>query len=59
MQALIAQKPGEIGKLAVEQVVAHLTGGEVKKSIGTETVIITQENLKDADIQDAIYKESC
>ena len=59
VQALIAQKPGEIGKLAVEQVVAHLTGGEVKKSIGTETVIITQENLKDADIQDAIYKESC
>jgi ribose transport system substrate-binding protein len=59
VQALIAQKPGEIGKDAVDQIVAYLTGGTVKKSIGTETVIITQDNLNDAAIQDAIYKESC
>jgi ribose transport system substrate-binding protein len=59
VQALIAQKPGEIGQNAVDQVVAHLTGGKVTKSIGTKTVIITQDNLNDGDIQDAIYKESC
>lgn len=59
VQALIAQKPGEIGQDAVNQVVAQLTGGKVTKSIGTKTVIITQDNLNDANIQDAIYKESC
>lgn len=59
VQALIAQKPGQIGQNAVEQAVAYLTGGTVTKSIGTDTVIITQDNLNDSDIQDAIYKETC
>jgi ribose transport system substrate-binding protein len=59
VQALIAQKPAEIGQDAVDQVVAELTGGKVTKTIGTKTVIITQDNLNDADIQDAIYKEHC
>lgn len=57
VQALVAQKPGDIGTQAVEQTVAHLTGGDVTAEIGTETIVLTQDNL--ASMQDAIYKESC
>ncbi|MBO1901065.1 substrate-binding domain-containing protein [Leucobacter weissii] len=57
VQALVAQKPGDIGRQAVEQTVAELTGGEVTPEIGTETVVLTQENL--SSMQDAIYQESC
>ncbi|MBL3699325.1 ABC transporter substrate-binding protein [Leucobacter luti] len=57
VQALVAQKPSDIGTQAVEQAVAYLTGGDVTPQIGTETVVITQENLE--SMQDAIYKESC
>lgn len=59
VQALVAQKPGDIGKDAVEQTVAKLTGGSVEKSIGTKTVIITKDNLDQAEIKDAIYKDKC
>lgn len=57
VQALVAQKPGDIGRQAVEQTVAQLTGGDVTAEIGTETVVLTQDNL--ASMQDAVYKESC
>lgn len=57
VQALVAQKPADIGAAAVEQTVAHLTGGQVEASIGTETVVITQDNLD--SMQEYIYKESC
>lgn len=57
VQALVAQSPGDIGTSAVEQVVAHLTGEPVEEEIGTETVVLTQDNL--ADNQDAIYQDSC
>ncbi|MGO1921453.1 MAG: substrate-binding domain-containing protein, partial [Microbacterium sp.] len=57
VHALVAQKPSEIGAAAVEQVVATLTGGTVEDSIGTETVVITQDNL--ADMEEFVYKESC
>jgi ribose transport system substrate-binding protein len=59
VQALVAQKPAEIGTKAVEQLVAQLTGKPVNASIGTETVLITKENLTDSATKDAIYKESC
>ncbi|WP_053385614.1 ABC transporter substrate-binding protein [Leucobacter japonicus] len=57
VQALVAQKPGDIGKQAVEQTVAELTGGDVTPQIGTETVVLTADNLD--SMQDAVYKESC
>ncbi|BAS10043.1 D-ribose-binding protein [Arthrobacter sp. Hiyo4] len=59
VQALVAQKPAEIGTKAVEQLVAQLTGKPVNASIGTETVLITKDNLGDSATKDAIYKESC
>jgi ribose transport system substrate-binding protein len=57
VQALIAQRPAEIGKDGVEQALAALQGKPVTKQIGTDFAVITQDNL--AQNQDALYKSSC
>jgi ribose transport system substrate-binding protein len=57
VQALIAQKPADIGAQGVEQAVKALDGEETTPKIGTESVTITKENL--ADNQDSLYKSSC
>ena len=57
VQALIAQRPAEIGKDGVEQALAALQGKPTRKQIGTGFAIITQDNL--AQNQDALYKSSC
>ena len=57
VQALIAQKPADIGAQGVEQAVKALKGEPTEPEIGTESVTITKENL--ADSQDSLYKSSC
>jgi ribose transport system substrate-binding protein len=57
VQALIAQKPADIGAQGVEQAYNALTGKPTTKKIGTESSTITKDNL--ADSQDALYKPSC
>jgi ribose transport system substrate-binding protein len=57
IQALVAQKPADIGAQGVQQAVAALNGEPTKPTIGTGSVILTKDNL--ADNQDAIYKSSC
>jgi len=57
VQALIAQKPADIGAQGVEQAVKALNGEETTPEIGTESVTITKDNL--ADSQDSLYKSSC
>jgi ribose transport system substrate-binding protein len=57
VQALIAQKPADIGAQGVEQAVKALNGEETTPEIGTESVTITKENL--ADSQDSLYQSSC
>ena len=57
MQALIAQKPADIGSQGVEQAFNALEGKPTTKKIGTESVSITKDNL--AENQDALYKPSC
>jgi ribose transport system substrate-binding protein len=57
VQALIAQKPAEIGKLGVQQAVAALNGDDTKPEIGTGFTTITKKNL--SENQDALYKSSC
>jgi ribose transport system substrate-binding protein len=57
VQALIAQRPAEIGKQGVEQALAALQGKPTQKQIGTDFAVITKDNL-DAN-QDALYKSSC
>jgi ribose transport system substrate-binding protein len=57
VQALIAQKPADIGAQGVEQAVKALKGEETTPEIGTESVSITKQNLDQN--RDALYKSSC
>ena len=59
VQALIAQKPAEIGKLGIEQAVAAVNGDKVTKKITTGTEVITEENLDSPEGQAALYKAEC
>jgi ribose transport system substrate-binding protein len=57
VQALIAQKPAEIGADGVQQAYNALTGKPTEKQIGTGFVSITKDNLDQN--QDSLYKASC
>jgi ribose transport system substrate-binding protein len=57
VQALIAQRPADIGTQGVQQAYAALTGKATKKEIGTGFVSLTKDNL--AENGDAAYKASC
>ena len=57
VQALIAQKPADIGAQGVQQAYAALTGKPTTKKIGTESVSITKDNLSQE--QGSLYKASC
>jgi ribose transport system substrate-binding protein len=57
VQALIAQKPADIGSQGVEQAFNALEGKPTEEKIGTESTTITKDNL--AESQDALYKPSC
>ena len=59
VQALIAQKPADIGKAGVEQAIAALQGEPVQKQIGTGFVVVTKDNMNDPDVQPFLYKSSC
>ena len=59
VQALIAQKPADIGKAGVEQAIAALKGEPVQKKIGTGFVVVTKDNMNDPDVQPYLYKSSC
>jgi ribose transport system substrate-binding protein len=57
VQALIAQKPAEIGADGVQQAYNALTGKPTEKQIGTGFTSLTKDNL--AENPDAVYKASC
>jgi ribose transport system substrate-binding protein len=57
VQALIAQKPADIGRQGVEQAYAALEGEPTKPKIGTDFEVITKDNL--SEMQDVLYKPSC
>ena len=57
VQALIAQRPAQIGALGVQQAMAALEDKPTKKKIATGFVSITKDNLDQN--QDALYKASC
>ena len=59
VQALVAQKPYDIGKQGVEQAMAALTGKPVTKSIETESLIVTKDNMNQPDVSKYIYKSNC
>jgi len=57
VQALIAQKPADIGAQGVEQAFNALEGKSTTEKIGTESVSITQDTL--AENEANLYKPSC
>ena len=57
VQALIAQKPADIGAQGVEQAFNALEGKPTTKKIGTESTTITKDTL--SENQDALYKAAC
>lgn len=59
VQALVAQKPYDIGKLGVEQALAALSGGSVTAKIETESLVVTKDNLAQPDVAKYIYKSNC
>lgn len=59
VQALVAQKPYDIGVQGIEQAVAALTGGEVTPEIQTESIVVTADNLEDPEVNRYVYKADC
>ena len=59
VQALVMQKPAEIGRLGVEQAVKALKGEQVTKQIPTGFVVATQDNMDDPEVSKWFYKSDC
>jgi len=59
VQALVAQKPYDIGVQGIDQAVASLTGKPVTKNIATASLIVTKANLSVPSVNKYIYKSSC
>jgi ribose transport system substrate-binding protein len=57
VQALVAQKPADIGAQGVEQAFNALEGKPTTEKIGTESVSITKDNLEEN--RDSLYKANC
>lgn len=59
VQALVAQKPYDIGVQGVEQAANALEGKPVTAAIETESLIVTKDNMTDPDVAKYIYKDQC
>lgn len=59
VQALVAQKPYDIGQQGIQQAVNALTGKPVKKNIETTSLVVTKANLTDPNVSKYIYKAHC
>jgi ribose transport system substrate-binding protein len=59
VQALVAQKPFDIGKQGVEQAIAALSGGSVTAKIQTESLVVTKDNMTQPDVSKYVYKSAC
>lgn len=59
VQALVAQKPYDIGVRGVEQAANAVEGKSVTASIATESLIVTKDNLNDPEVNKYIYKDKC
>jgi ribose transport system substrate-binding protein len=58
-QALVAQKPYDIGFQAVQQAVNALTGKKVTAKIQTGLVIVTKANIGQPNVSKYLYKSKC
>lgn len=59
VQALVAQKPYDIGFQGIQQAVNALTGAPVTAQIQTESIVVTKDNMNQPDVAKYIYKANC
>lgn len=59
VQALVAQQPGRIGEVGVQQAVKALKGEATEKDVQTGFTIVTKDNVDTPVGQAALYKSSC
>jgi ribose transport system substrate-binding protein len=59
VQALVAQKPFDIGVQGVEQALNALAGKTVTPTIQTESLVVTKANMTDPAVSKYIYKSNC
>ena len=59
VQALVAQKPYDIGFQGVQQALNALGGKEVTGNIQTESIVVTKDNMNDPAVSKYIYKSGC
>ncbi|RPE39454.1 monosaccharide ABC transporter substrate-binding protein (CUT2 family) [Streptomyces sp. Ag109_O5-1] len=59
LQVLVAQDPAAIGRQAVDQLANAFEGKSVGKSIGTDMVAITKDNMGDPSVSKYFYKSQC
>ncbi|MFL6127261.1 ABC transporter substrate-binding protein [Actinophytocola sp.] len=59
VQALVAQQPGRIGQVGVQQAVKALKGDRTDTKIQTGFTIVTRDNLDTPEGKAALYKSSC
>ena len=54
VQGLVVQNPMLMGYLSVKKMVEHLQGGKVEPRIDTGVVLVTPENMEQAEIKDLL-----
>jgi ribose transport system substrate-binding protein len=59
VQALIVQKPYDMGYQGVQFAVKALKGESVEKQVATDFVVAKKDNLSSPDISKFLYKSSC
>jgi len=59
VQALVAQQPAQIGADGVDQAAAAARGETVTKEIGTDSTVITKDNVDDPAVAKYLYKTTC
>ncbi|MFD5536578.1 ABC transporter substrate-binding protein [Streptomyces sp. NPDC127079] len=59
LQVLVAQDPAAIGRQAVDQLADAFAGTSVSKSIGTDMVAITKDNMNEPSVSKYFYKSQC
>jgi len=59
VQALVAQQPGKIGQVGVQQAIKALKGEKTETKVQTGFTIVTKDNLDTPEGKEALYKSSC
>ncbi|MCW6007552.1 substrate-binding domain-containing protein [Micromonospora sp. CPCC 205371] len=59
VQALVAQQPAQIGVDGVQQAAFAARGETVQKEIGTDSTVITADNVDSPDVKKYLYTTTC